>query len=85
MSWDRSPIPRLGLVETTVAKLYVLTGEWPAWYREMLDRSGVSRPPAHLVEEIKIMKRRHEAGDPEWRAGTSRRASSRMGRTGTGG
>jgi hypothetical protein len=68
------PIPRLGLVETTVAKLYVLHGEWPAFYRAMLKKLRIERPPAHLVAEIRVMQERRAAGDENWRDGTRRRA-----------
>ncbi len=73
MRYERAAIPRLGLVETTVAKLYVLDGDWPEFYRAMLKKLGIARPPEHLIAEIKIMKSRKEAGDPDWRDGSSRR------------
>lgn len=68
--YEREVIPRLGMFETFTAKHYVLTGEWHPDYRAALEKLGRPRPPAHLIEEIKVMKRRYEAGDPDWRDGT---------------
>jgi hypothetical protein len=65
-----SPIPRLGLTERIVAWKYVRDGAWPEEYRAQLGALGIPRPPAHLINEIRIMQRRRDAGDPDWSDGS---------------
>lgn len=65
-----SVIPRLGLTEQIVAFKVVTTGAWPEEYRAQLRALGISRPPPHLFHEIRVMRRRREAGDPDWADGT---------------
>lgn len=63
-------LPRLGLTEVTAAKLCVIYGAWPASYRSILESCGMERVPDHVRQEAAVMKRRRDAGDEDWRAGS---------------
>lgn len=69
-------IERGGLVEETAAKLVVLSGTWPEWYRKMLAVRDVKQVPQHVRDVAAAMKRRRDAGDEAWRDGLSHRGGA---------